>query len=234
MATRRREAWQGAAHHGVGLRALLEGVRRPRLKVRLTLDGGFSWSNVQRHDTPRVTGVVDISDAHQFNNGIMGADNRFDVVRRNEVFVLTESEVGYTCTAQCFDCCILCRCEARRRCHRCGLVDDVAAGSDFPEVDLHTGRRVKDLGFANARGASGRSGFRARVDTKTGRGSRTELHAIAEGVSGCLISPQDATPDGNHITGTGAQGGLCTGSAQDDCIVGAVAISDDTVLGVVP
>jgi hypothetical protein len=40
-------------------------------------------------------------------------------------------------------------------------------------------------------------------------------------------------PDENNIEGTVSQGGLCTGSGQDDCI-GAVAISDDTVLGVVP
>jgi hypothetical protein len=37
--------------------------------------------------------------------------------------------------------------------------------------------------LADARSASGRSGFRARVDYERRRGSRTERHLIAEGVS---------------------------------------------------
>ena len=35
---------------------------------------------MQRHQAVKVSGVVDISDAHQFNNGVMGADRRFSVV----------------------------------------------------------------------------------------------------------------------------------------------------------
>jgi hypothetical protein len=154
---------------------------------------------------------VEIVDANQFNNGVMGADPHFSLVRRNEVFA-TAVEESYTRTGHCCDCCILCRRESRGRCHRCGLVDNVAAGSDELEADLHTGRRVQDLGLANARGASGRSGFRARADLELGRGSRTKRHTIAEGGTGCLMSPQVATPDSNNIVGTGAQGGLRTGS----------------------
>ena len=48
---------------------------------------GVSWSNVQRHQAEVVSGVVDISDAHQFDNGVTGADRRFGVAGRNEVFV---------------------------------------------------------------------------------------------------------------------------------------------------
>jgi hypothetical protein len=47
--------------------------------------GDVSWSNVQRHQAARVSGVVDIGDAHQFDNGVTGADRRFHVVRRDEV-----------------------------------------------------------------------------------------------------------------------------------------------------
>ena len=53
-----------------------------------------SWLNVQRHQSEGVGGVVDIGDAHQFDNGVIGADRRFHVVvRRNEVFVTVEAEV---------------------------------------------------------------------------------------------------------------------------------------------
>jgi hypothetical protein len=40
--------------------------------------GRRTFSNVQRHQAEVVTGVVDISDAHQFDNGVMGADRCFD------------------------------------------------------------------------------------------------------------------------------------------------------------
>jgi hypothetical protein len=36
--------------------------------------------------------VVDISDAHQFNDGVIGADRRLVVVRRDEEFVTVEAE----------------------------------------------------------------------------------------------------------------------------------------------
>ena len=71
----------------------VKGSKTPALAAE-----GVSWSNVQRHQAEVVSGVVDISDAHQFDNGVMGADRRFDVVRRNEVFVTVEAEVGYART----------------------------------------------------------------------------------------------------------------------------------------
>jgi hypothetical protein len=40
----------------------------------------------------------------------LGADRRFDIVCRDEVFVPLEAEVGYAIAAQCGDCCVLCRC----------------------------------------------------------------------------------------------------------------------------
>ena len=88
-------------------------------------------SNVQRHQAEGVSGVVNISDAYQFDNGVVGAYRRFDLVRRNEVFVTVEAKVGYTeaHTAQCGDCCILCRLDSRCRCHRCSLVGNSAAGA---------------------------------------------------------------------------------------------------------
>src|SRR5580693_2194057 len=73
-----------------------------------------SWLNVQRHQAEVVSGVVDISDAHQFDNGVMRADRRFEVGRRNEVFVTVEAEVGYARTGKCVDRFILCHREARR------------------------------------------------------------------------------------------------------------------------
>jgi hypothetical protein len=39
-----------------------------------------SSSNVQRHHATRVSGVVDISDAHQFDNSVTGADSHLVVV----------------------------------------------------------------------------------------------------------------------------------------------------------
>ena len=111
--------------------------------------------NVQRHHVEKVSGVMDISDAHQFNNGIMGANRSFDVARPDEVFVTVEAEVGYTTTGHRFDCCIFCRCETRGRCHCRGLVDNVAGRNiNVREVDAHAGCRVQDLGQADARGAS--------------------------------------------------------------------------------
>ena len=194
------------------------------------------WPNshvAKRHQAERVSGGV-IDDADQFNNGVMGADRRFGVVRRNEVFATAEVEGSHTRGGHCVDRIILRRRETRRRPHGEVRVENVAAESSSLEVDLHTGRRVQDLGLANAPDASGsgRSGFRAQADNEFGRGSRTKRHTIAEGGTGCLIGPQVANPDVNIIVGTGAQGGLCTGSAQGDCI-DAVAIVDDTVLSVV-
>jgi hypothetical protein len=51
----------------------------------------FRGLNVQRHQAEEVSSVVDISDAHQFDNGVTGADRRFGVVRRDEVFVTRRS-----------------------------------------------------------------------------------------------------------------------------------------------
>jgi hypothetical protein len=71
--------------------------------------GAVSWSNVQRHHAEVVSGVVDIGDAYQFDNGVTGADRRFGAIRRDEVFVPLEAEVSDARTAKCVDCCILCR-----------------------------------------------------------------------------------------------------------------------------
>jgi hypothetical protein len=51
---------------------------------------------VQRHKAGDVSGVVDIGDADQFNDGVIRADRRFGMIRRNEVFVTLKAEVGYT------------------------------------------------------------------------------------------------------------------------------------------
>ena len=60
--------------------------------------------------------MVDISDGHQFDNGVLGAYSQFAVVvRRNEVFVTVEAEVGYARAAHCAYCCIFCRREALGR-----------------------------------------------------------------------------------------------------------------------
>ena len=48
---------------------------------------------MQRHQAEVVSGVVDIRDAHQFDDGVIGAYRRFGVVRRNEIFVPLEVEV---------------------------------------------------------------------------------------------------------------------------------------------
>jgi hypothetical protein len=53
--------------------------------------------------------------ADQFNNGVSGADRRFSVVRRNEVFAAAEDEESYACAAQHCDCGILCVRDIRRR-----------------------------------------------------------------------------------------------------------------------
>jgi hypothetical protein len=58
------------------------------------------------------TVVVDISDAYQFNNGVIGAYRCFGVVRRNEVFVTLAVEADYAVSGQVADCVILCRRES--------------------------------------------------------------------------------------------------------------------------
>jgi hypothetical protein len=187
--------------------------------------------SVQRHQAGNIGGG-EIVNADQFNNRIIGADGRFGVFRRNEVFVTAEVEESYTRADQCFNCCILCRREIRCVFHIGGYIDNVVADNDLREVDLHTGRRVQDPGFANARGASGRSRFRARADNEFGRACQTKRHTIAEGATCYLIGSHEAPPDKSKIAGTVAQGGLRTGSAQED-VIAAVALDDDTVLGVV-
>ena len=68
---------------------------------------------MQRHQAEVVSGD-EISDADQFNNGVMGADRRFEVGRRDEVFATLLVEVGHARTGKCVDCFILCHREARR------------------------------------------------------------------------------------------------------------------------
>jgi hypothetical protein len=77
----------------------------PSARRRASLGGSagvalraFRGLDVQRHQPESVSGGVDISDAHQFDNGVMGVDHCFDVVRCNEVFVTVEAEVGYAGT----------------------------------------------------------------------------------------------------------------------------------------
>ena len=65
------------------------------------------------------------------------------------------------------------------------------------------------------------------------RGRRAEVHTIAESATGYLIGPKAANPDLNQIARTGSEDRLSTGSAQDQSIAVAVAIGDDTLLGVV-
>jgi hypothetical protein len=79
-----------------------------------------SRSNMQRHQAARISGVVNIRDAHQFNNGVMGAYRPFYVVRRDEVFVTLKAEVDHAGRRES-NCVIFCLREARGRCHRCGF-----------------------------------------------------------------------------------------------------------------
>ena len=143
--------------------------------------------------------MVKILDAYQFNNGVIRADHRFIVMRRNEVFVTAEDEESYTRAAQLCDCGILCRRDIRRPQDDGGHVENEAARSNGLEVDLHTVRRLQDFGLANARGASSRSGFRARADKEHGRASLTKRHTIAEGGTGYFIAPQGANPDTSPV-----------------------------------
>ena len=183
------------------------------------------------HDAASVSGG-EIDDADELDNSVMGADRRFGVVGRNEVFATFVVEISHTQTGHCVDSIILRHREARRRRHGEVRVENLAAGGDGREVDQHTGRRVMHLGQANARRAGGRSGFRARANNQGSGGSRTKFHTIAERATGGLTGPKEANPDVNVVAGTGAQGSLRVGSAEKNCIL-TVAIRDDTVLGVV-
>jgi hypothetical protein len=176
-------------------------------------------------------------DPDQFNNGVIGADGCFCVVRRNEIFVIAEDEESHTRAAHSCDHRILRRREIgtlpRGSKAYIARVEDVAAIGDRREVDRHASLRVDDFGEANARGASGRSGFRTRADNEVGRGTGTERHFISEAATGCLSSPEGAQPDSDKIVGPGAQARLRTGSAQDDKIIVTVANRNDAVLCVV-
>ena len=76
--------------------------------------GPFVVLSVQRHHAGSDTWADEIMNTDQFNNGVSGANRRFSVVRRNEVFVAAEVEESYTRAAQRCDCGILCRRDIRR------------------------------------------------------------------------------------------------------------------------